>query len=135
MGLVGWGRGPTPATPGPARRRRSSDPLCDCPPFAVTVDRRGLPSWTMLTTTMLTTLLTSRTRKGVESTQSDERGRTAMTADAERWVRFANLGMLPAPSQARERCVLRETRRVADCCADPRKGREALNRLSRPLST
>src|SRR6059058_3429252 len=99
MGLVGWGRRPTPATAGPVRRRRSSDPLCDCPPFAVTVDRRGLPSWTMLTTTMLTTLLTSRTRKGVESTQSDERGRTAMTEDAWRWVRFADLrlGMLTSP--------------------------------------
>ena len=51
---------------------------------------------------MLTTAGDTEDAEGVESAQSDERGRTTMTADAERWVRFANLRlrMLTTPSSS-----------------------------------
>ena len=39
---------------------------------------------------MLTTAGGTEDAEGVERTQSDERGRTTLTEDAERWVRFAN---------------------------------------------
>src|SRR5438046_1140490 len=57
----------------------------------------------MLTTAMLTTVADIEDAEGVERTQSDERGRTAMTEDASRWVRFVNLRLRmltsPTPSE------------------------------------
>src|SRR5437667_10316233 len=51
---------------------------------------------------MLTTVADIEDAEGVERTQSDDRGRTAMTEDAERWVRFAKLRlrMLTTPSSS-----------------------------------
>ena len=69
----------------------------------------------MLTTTMLTTVADIEDAEGVERTQSDERGRTAMTEDAERWVRFVKVRLRMLTS-------LTPSEQVAFMCALPNCG-------------